>query len=165
MNINDAFNLLNLSETSTQEEIRKAYKAASLRFHPDRNPAGAQIMIAINAAYDFLKKLGDSVTPGDNFNATDYSEEMNRVLNQLFALDGLEIEICGNWIWITGNTKPHSAKLGRKEGGIGCYWSKAKTAWYYRPADFKSFGRGSMSMDEIRATHGTTKAYQKQLAA
>lgn len=166
MNINDAFNLLNITETATQADIKKAYKAASLKYHPDRNPAGAQMMLAINAAYEFLKGLGETVTPQDGFTANDYSEELSAVLNQLFALDGIDIEVCGNWIWISGNTKPHAKALGKD--GIGCYWAKKKAMWYYRPADYKSKGRGGWSIDEIRATHGSDKpqrGYQKQLAA
>lgn len=163
MKINDALNVLNISEATTQAEIKKAYKAASIRFHPDRNPAGAQMMVAINAAYDALKNLGDTVTPEQDFNANNYGEELNEVLNKLFSLDGLEIEICGNWIWIGGDTKKHKAELGKN--GIGCYWSKKKSMWYYRPADYKSKGRGSWSIDEIRAAHGTEKPYQKRLAA
>ncbi len=34
MNVNEAFNVLNISQSSaTQTEIKKAYKTASLRFH------------------------------------------------------------------------------------------------------------------------------------
>lgn len=126
MNTNDALNLLNLTGSATQTEIKKAFKAQSLKFHPDRNPVGAQMMIAINAAYEHLKKLGDTVTASEGFTENDYAEELNEVLNKLFALDGLEIEICGNWIWITGDTKPHAKALGRKEGGIGCFYASKK---------------------------------------
>ena len=166
MNINDALNLLNITGTATQLEIKKAYKAASIKFHPDRNPAGAQMMIAINAAYSFLKQLGDSVAPQDGFNANDYGDELNRVLNSLLALSGLEIEICGNWIWIGGDTKPHAKALGKD--GLKCFWAKKKKMWYYRPADYKSKGRGSWDMDTIRGTHGSekpTRSPQKSLAA
>ncbi|MBV7300729.1 J domain-containing protein [Enterovibrio paralichthyis] len=155
MNVTDAMNLLNISGTVTQAEIKKAYKAASIRFHPDRNPAGAEMMKAINAAYDYLKGLGDSVTMQADAKAYDFGEELSQVLNQLLELNGITIEICGNWIWVTGDTKPHAKRLGRKEGGIGCYFSKKKTAWYYRPDEYKSRSRSSMSLDEIRVAHGS----------
>lgn len=163
MNINDALNILNLQGTVTQLEIKKAYKACSLKYHPDRNPAEAETMKLVNIAYDFLKQCGDPVSQTDGFVANDYSEEFNTVLNALFALQeqaNIEIEICGNWIWITGETKPFAAKLGRKEGGIGCYFSKKKNGgcWYYRPAEYKSRNRKSCSMEEIRERHGSQKA-------
>ena len=90
------------------------------------------------------------------------------MLNKLFALDGLEIEICGNWIWIKGETKKHAKVLGRKEGGIGCFYASKKEAWYYRPAEYKSRGGKGKSMDAIRAKYGSTnptKTAKKQLKA
>ncbi|CAM2943682.1 J domain-containing protein [Vibrio ordalii] len=167
MNINDALNLLNITATATQAEIKKAYKAASIQFHPDRNPAGAQMMIAINAAYAFLKQQGDTVSPQEGFTANNYGEELNTILNQLFALDGLEIEVCGNWVWIGGNTKAHKETLGKN--GLGCLWANKKKMWYYRPSDYKSRGgRGGWDMDTIRGVHGSekpTRTAQRQLAA
>ena len=166
MNVNDALNLLNITQAATQAEIKKAYKAASIKFHPDRNPAGAQMMIAINAAYSFLKEQGETVKPEEGFNVNDYGDELNTVLNQLFSLDGLIIEICGNWVWISGDTKKHKDALGKN--GIGCYWAKKKAMWYYRPANYKSKGRGSWDIDQIRSVHGSqtpTKGSQKHLAA
>lgn len=157
MNTTDALNLLNLSGTVSQADIKKAYKSASIRFHPDKNAAGAEMMKAINAAYEHLKALdSDTVTMEADAKAYDFGEELSRVLNQLLELAGINIEICGNWIWVTGDTKQHAPRLGRKEGGIGCYFSKKKAAWYYRPAEYKSKNRGpAFSMDDIRGLHGS----------
>ena len=174
MNINDALNILNLAGTVTQDEIKKAFKACSRKYHPDRNPAEAETMKLVNVAYDFLKSLGESVTQTEGFQANDYSLEFLNVLNALFELQlahSIEIEICGNWIWITGNTKPIAKQLGRKEGGLGCYFSKKKNngCWYYRPEQYKSRSRKSSSMDEIRERHGSHKPNQanvnKRIAA
>lgn len=173
MNINDALNLLSLTSPSTQVQIKKAYKTASLQCHPDRNPAGAQMMLAVNAAYELLKGLGDIVETDkaekqSGFNGGDYSKEFNDVLNSLLVLEGLIIEICGGWIWIDGETKQHSKILGRKEGGLGCRWASKKKKWYFRPEEYKSSSRKNTSMDDIRATHGSTtpfKTTRKVLAA
>jgi len=165
MNINDALNLLSLASPVTQTEIKKAFKAASLKFHPDRNPAGAQMMIAINAAYETLKDLGESVEAKSDFSQTNYAEELNEVLNSLLVLEGLIIEVCGNWIWISGDTKQHSKRLGKKEGGLGCFYASKKKMWYFRPDEYKSSSRKSTSMDDIRATYGSnTKFYSTRRA-
>ena len=69
MNINEALNLLNLSQNVTKEEIKKAYKKMAIKYHPDRNPAGAEVMKAINAAFEFLSGLdGDTFTHTDTEN-------------------------------------------------------------------------------------------------
>ncbi|WP_299496483.1 J domain-containing protein [uncultured Shewanella sp.] len=172
MNINDALNILNLSGSVTQKEIKKAYKAASLKYHPDRNPAEAETMKLVNLAYQFLSGLtetvNEAITATEGFTENDYSEEFNCILNALFELQSREnanfiIEICGNWIWITGETKPWAKELGRKEGGIGCYFSKKKNdgCWYYRPAKYRSKNRISHSMNEIRERHGSHKPVYK----
>ncbi len=163
MNINDALNVLNLAGTVTMKDVKKAYKACSLKYHPDRQKASElEMMKLVNLAYSFLKSLNlDPITQTDGFVENDYCEEFNNVLDQLFELQkthNINIEICGMWAWITGETKPLAAKLGRKDGGIGCYFSRKKTAWYYRPAEYKSASRKSHSMDEIRARHGSVNA-------
>lgn len=160
MNINDAMNILNLTGTVTQKEIKLAYKKASLAFHPDRNPAGAEMMKVINDAYNSLKDLDGEVTNTDE-NSSNYGEVLNEKLNAFFNLDleGVNVEICGNWIWLTGNTKPYSKLLGKD--GIGFFYASKKKAWYYRPADYKSFNRKEMSLDEIRANHGSSTVKQR----
>ena len=158
MYTNDALNLLSLTSPVTQAEIKKAFKTASLKFHPDRNPAGAQMMIAINAAYEALKTLGDNVEAKGEFTETNYAEELNEVLNSLLALEGLILEVCGNWIWISGDTKQHKKALGKD--GLKCFWSNPKKMWYFRPAEYKSLSRKSSSMDKIRETYGSNTTFR-----
>lgn len=157
MNINEAFNLLNISQScATQSEIKKAYKIASLKYHPDRNPAGNQIMQAINSAYGFLSNLGIDlviVTNPSDAKYYDYGEELSTVLNELIQMFGLDIEVCGNWIWISGETKQHKDAL----KNLGCKWSKNKMMWFYKPADYKRSFRSNRSIDEIRTIYGSNK--------
>lgn len=157
MNINEAFNVLNIAQSSaTQTEIKRAYKTASLKFHPDRNPAGCQIMQAINAAYNFLSQIGlDPVVVNNASDAKyyDFGEELSQVLNELIKLNGLEIEVCGNWVWVGGETRQYKDKI--KE--LGCKWSKNKSMWYYKPSEYKRCFSSNKSIDEIRETYGSRK--------
>ena len=163
MNTNDAMNILNLCGTVSQQEISKAYKVASLKFHPDRNPAGQEMMKAVNEAYAFLKNL-DVVSMGDDFTAYDYGETLNNVLNELLKMAGLIIEVCGNWIWIDGETKANKENI----KNLGCFWAMKKKMWYYRPAEYKSKNRKTFSMNQIRKAHGSQSVKEKvkkQIAA
>ena len=57
MNIQQALNIFGLSGELTEQDVKKAYKQAALKFHPDKNrenPTAAEMMKAINTAYDFL---------------------------------------------------------------------------------------------------------------
>ncbi|XP_062593633.1 chaperone protein DnaJ-like, partial [Saccostrea cucullata] len=112
----------------SQADIKKAYKRASIKYHPDKNPAGLEMMKAINEAYETLRKVDKDVTFDDSDDASpyDYSEKLNDFLMAIVDLIGLEIEVCGNWVWITGDTKPHkdflkdlvASGLKRKKHGI-----------------------------------------------
>lgn len=153
MNINEALNILNLSGVVSKEDIAKAYKKAAIKFHPDRNPAGAEVMKAVNAAYEFLCKLeSEQIEHTDADNAYNYSEELEGIINELYKLEGVIIEICGNWIWLSGNTKEHKEIL----KNLGFFWASQKKQWYYRPSEHKSYRhRDGWDMWRIREIFGS----------
>lgn len=167
MRVQDALNLLNLTgDEFTPEDIKKAYKRACFKFHPDRNPqTGADMMKAINAAYEFLKQIqnerDEPIKTSEDRDAYDYGEELHDILNKLYALNlpDIEIEVCGNWLWVGNTTKEHAPLLNRKEG-IGLGWAKAKKKWFYRPSDYTKSSRKEYSMNEIRDMHGS-KIFRK----
>lgn len=153
MKISDAVKVLGLSGDVTPKDVKAAYRVAAMKYHPDRNPAGADMMKIINAAYDALKDYSGEVPTSDEAETEDYPEAVNDALNAVFGLDGLEIEICGAWVWVGGNTFKHKAVL--KEAGYK-YASKKKS-WYFRPEDWHSSSRGSYSMEDIRGKYGSSK--------
>ena len=55
MKISDAAHILGLTGEITAEIVKKAYRAAAQKYHPDRNPAGLEMMKLVNAAFDVLK--------------------------------------------------------------------------------------------------------------
>ena len=64
------------------------------------------------------------------------------------------VEVCGYWIWISGDTKPCKDNLKR----LGCRWSHNKKQWYWRPPGTgRPWFRNSveMSMDDIRNEYGS----------
>ena len=160
----DYYEVLGVAKEATTEDIKKAYRQAAQQYHPDRNPAGAEMMKMINSAYDVLKEFnGDipsSFSTGDNSNQTseeNYSEAVNEALNKIIHLEGLEIEICGAWVWVSGETRKHKDTI--KEAKFK-YASKKK-CWYFRPEDWRSSSRGSHSMDDIRSKYGSSKPARK----
>ncbi|MDM3871840.1 DnaJ domain-containing protein [Porticoccus sp. W117] len=154
MNIKDAAKILGLSGEVSPEAIKKAYRVAAMKYHPDRNPAGAEMMKIINAAFDALKDYCGEIPEGEAGETTqDYPEAVNNALNAIMGLAGLDIEICGAWVWVSGETYKHKAAL--KEAGYK--FASKKKSWYFRPEDWRSASRGSYSMEKIRGKYGSSK--------
>ena len=161
LNIYSAARILNIKGETTPKITKLAYRRACSEFHPDRNPAGAQMMVQVNAAYEVLKdhtgfvggadkQTQDSANDeGETVNSADYGADMMAALNSVIDLSGLTVEIAGDWIWLTGDTKSHKDII----KAAGFKWARKKVAWYFRPDDYKSKSKGGFSMDEIRDKH------------
>ena len=80
-------------------------------------------------------------------------QQYRDIIIPILDLEGVEIELCGSWIWVSGNTKEHKDLF--KE--LGFYWAPKKFMWYWRPEEFKSYSRKSKSMSDIRNKYGSEK--------
>ena len=155
-------------DCKTAEELKKAYHKAAARLHPD-NGGDAEEFKTMQAEYmrmfDRLKNIhtnaaGETYEKETNENAADYMEIINKVIH----LDGVNIEIIGSWIWLSGNTMEYKEEI----KAAGFWWSKNKKAWYYNGDDKKSRRRGRYSMDQLREKWGTEevkKTKQERISA
>ena len=157
INEHQAAQVLGLKGQITHADVKKAYREKAREYHPDRNPSGADMMKLINAAYDVLKNTA-ALTVEENATLAEYPEILSKVLNAINTLDGLVIEVCGLWVWVTGNTKMHKDTLKSQ----GFKWAKNKGSWFYRPDIARSKNRyGAWDMEQIRATYGSIKSQVK----
>lgn len=64
MNLNEAYEILNLSNNASTIEIRKQYLKLVMLHHPDKG-GDPKDFIRIQAAYELLKSIDSSITPED----------------------------------------------------------------------------------------------------
>jgi hypothetical protein len=155
MNKRDAFKILGLTGEITPATTKLAYRLLCKKYHPDRNPAGLEIMQLVNVAYSIVKDetcLSEATTE-----SATYGEHLADALNAIINHD-VHIEICGAWVWVSGNTRDIKEIL--KEAGFK--WAPKKLMWYYRPDDYKSSGRGKHNIEEIRFKYGSVQVKNNQ---
>lgn len=140
------------------EELKKQYKKLACKHHPDVSGGSESDMKSINAEYDLLfatlknvHQAADGTTYTAKTGTTETPEEFRGIIDALIKLEGIKIEICGSWLWITGNTYPHRKVL--KE--LHFRFSKSKTAWYYHTADYRKTNKKQYTLDEIRDLYGS----------
>ncbi|NQV82384.1 MAG: DnaJ domain-containing protein [Rhodospirillales bacterium] len=149
MNQYDAAKILGLTGEIDPQMAKAAYRAAALKYHPDINAAGEEMMKLINEAFEVLENFTGDVKEQD----VSYGAAVNDALNAIIRLAGLDIEICGAWIWVTGDTRTHKEAL----KSAGYRWASKKLSWYFRPAQYRSRSRGKYTMDDIRTTYGSAR--------
>ena len=73
-------------------------------------------------------------------------------LRELDTIPDLETELCGSWVWVTGNTIKHKEMLKAR----GLFFSSKNKAWYFKGSPSRNRGK-RWSLDEIRNFHGSRK--------
>ena len=135
------------------KELHKLYVKLSKENHPDRG-GNAESMKEINVEYRQLKEQFKSgVNFGDNADK-DFAdiEGLQDVLSIICGLAGIEIELCGTWLWISGNTKAHKETLKK----AGCFWASKKMQWYWHSKTAeKPLSRGRATIEYIRFKYGS----------
>jgi len=148
----------------TIEQIKKRYRELAQKFHPDHNKEidTNETMKEINLQYEaFRNKKFTGVnhetgkTYEQNFNPFDGYRE---IIDKLINLQGITIELCGTWLWVTGETKPYKDYL--KE--LGFSFSGKKIAWYWHPGEFRKKSKKNMTLDDIRNLYGSNKVNKEE---
>ena len=144
----------------TAEEIKQAYRQAARKLHPDSNPgkdtkAAFQAMQQeFDAAWSLVKdvhvnKDGETYTRETTETAAEYMD----LINKLLRIPGIDVELCGAWLWVTGDTRPVKDRL----KVLGFKWSRNKNAWYYHRDPYHKRSKTSVSLDHIREMYGSQR--------
>lgn len=141
----------------TLEELKKAYHRLCLKLHPDVGGSDEEMKI-LNAEYEQLFERVKNIhvnKDGETYEkeTQETPQEFQSLIAELLKLDGIEIEIIGCFVWVSGNTKPHKEQL----KALGFRWHSKKKCWYKSPDNYHRWGGGEYSMDDIRMMYTTIK--------
>lgn len=155
------------------QALKARYRELAKQYHPDLHPElGDETMKAINAEYDELAARLSHVAPDGRTEATaeqardaaDMATAYREAVYKIIHLDGLEIELCGAWLWVSGDTYKHRDAL----KAAGYKWAAKKKMWYWRTEEYACrHSRRKTDIDDIRAKYGServTGAYRYAIA-
>lgn len=140
----------------TCEEGKQLYRELAKRFHPDNGGTGEDLKEIISEFKLWFQKFknihankeGKTYTSKQETSET--AEQFIDIINNLSTIPSIEVEMCGDWLWITGNTYQYKEQL--KE--FGCRWSIGKKKWYWTTDPYMK-GYKHPTMDQIRNRYGS----------
>jgi hypothetical protein len=150
------------------EDIKSQYKKLALKLHPDMG-GSVEDMARLNVEFDFCKchnfnihksKSGDTYTDQTQDTPDDVTNNFVDIIEQLIHMEGLEVEICGSFLWVGGSTKEHKDEL----KSIGFRWASKKKRWFLAPQGWRKKGRRELSMSEIRSSYGSQRINYRHAA-
>lgn len=148
---------------TTLDELKKEYRRLAMIHHPDHGGDTAT-MQAINGEYsEAFARLKDqhNAAADEAHQTTETPEEFITIISQLLRFPGLIVELCGSWLWITGETYAIKDQL----KAAGCRWSSSKKAWYWHhPEEGHRWHKGTATMSDIRTKYGS-QTYKGRTAA
>ena len=131
----------------TLDELKAEYRRLSKIYHPDLG-GDLEIMKQINAQYE---TAFDALNASSDEPKAETAADFINIINALVKLQGITIELCGSWLWISGDTKAVKEEL----KAAGCRWASKKSMWYWHPADWKPANRKTATMEHIRQKYGS----------
>lgn len=156
------------TQSITLDEAKKLYRHLANTHHPDHG-GDLRTMQEINAQYaGYLSKYAYNSerarqteahadgrkTTADYCDLNEVAEELRKIILETLKIQEIEVELCGLWIWVTGETKKHREEI--KAVSPKYRYAPQKSAWYY-PGVKSLPHREKWSLDKIRDTYGSSK--------
>lgn len=142
--------------TDDINNLREQYRRLAKKYHPDLNPdVDPNLMKEVNNEYEQLLS-GIHTVNGKNYSYTreqTWQAKFVETLKMFASINNIVVEMIGDWIWISGDTKPIKEKI--KE--IGFKFSGKKLAWYWKNYTYFKMTNKKFQLDELREIYGSRK--------
>lgn len=114
-----------------------------------------QINAEYKTAFERFKNIQEEVgnktdTYNSNKETSETAAEFIEIINKLVLCEGLNIDLCGRWIWLTGNTYPYKDII----KSLNFRWASKKKCWYWHKDEDVCKSRRNMSLDDIKNKYG-----------
>lgn len=141
---------------NTAEELRKEFHKLAKELHPD-NGGDAEAFKEMKAQFEAAwSKVGSTYTNKDGKTYEKKEQTMTAaqfedIIEKMIHWTDCTIEICGSWLWVSGNTYSHRAELKALHFG----YSSNKKAWYFHEGSYHKKSSKKFNMSDIREMFGS----------
>ena len=143
------------------DDVKKRFHELIKENHPDNGGNAAAAASILSQYKEILKKFDawnasrTATASATDFNGTTDAADLAKDIADAAAvacgLGGVSVELCGSWLWVTGNTYIHRNAL----KAAGFKWASKKKAWYFHAGEYRRHAKTDMSLGAIRAKYGT----------
>ncbi len=138
------------TDFETIDIIKKQYKTWAFKLHPDTG-GNTEDMQDLNNEYEAAIKICGTVNKKNYSFDIEYIELIDKLIK--LNMQDVTIEICGWFVYVSGNTKPYYKQLGKD--GIGLLWHSKNVAWYYKPKWYYNKNSKPWDLDKVRDVYGS----------
>lgn len=150
------------SKCASLDEAKILYKSLAFKLHPDVSgyDSTAEFQAMQNEFAKFKPSKEKYKDEFENF----HHEAFMQMIADLMKIKGIEFEVCGSFIWLSGDTKPVKDQIKeiKNEAFKPACWHREKCRWFFSPSDYKRRGGKKFSMDEIRNKYGSEMFANRQ---
>ncbi len=140
----------NFKDITDLKEAKKIYKTLAKQLHPDTGGTNEAFKLLNNIYTDYLNNsLYFS-------NDTSINLDLEKIISQILHYENIIIEIVGDWIWLSGETKPIKEHL----KDLGFRWRNKKKMWSF--GEMKGKTSRGQKMEDIKAKYGSQTVATKQ---
>ena len=146
------------------EDLRKEYRGLLKANHPD-NGGDVATMQEINRQYDeafAAVKAGRVINTGLGEAEIRWSsvdeQKIREALSRVVFLDGVDVEMIGCWVWLSGDTFRHKEAI----KAAGFRWSGKRKMWHFAPYETGHRRGSGKTTDQLRKQYGSGKVAKER---
>lgn len=130
---------------NNDKDLKKQYREWVKKLHPDHG-GDENAFKEMYSEYEEIQLNGFKKEAATN--DIELSPELMEALKAVIHLEGLEIELVGSWIWISGDTY-HSKEILK---AAHYKWNNKRKRWFF--ATSKASGAFKGDFEELKKHHG-----------
>lgn len=143
-------------DCKTFDQAKKQFRKMAFMLHPDRGGNADEFKALLHQFENFDAETLKYKTERENW----HPSEFVKIINNLVAVPGINVEVIGSWVWVDGDTKPVSASIKASiedSPNFVCKWNRKREVWQIHEDGYQRFTKTEYSREDIANYYGSKK--------